>query len=319
MFQTCISGRLPTILTRTANLNPCSTLGHFLLKSNSTQSGRLALTFDAVFPRMYKELHPQEYSVTAILDRIPDRKEMIAEVSAEIKAKRDHATAIGKRKIVVVGDSHAVDVSKILGLLLPDEEFQSELIHSLCDPLARESIKVHLNQHYESHGQSKVKNPEYCEQFHEGFLQTLKSSNPDLIVFSEAWRDETIPLLEDTIQRIEMNLPKSKILILGRIIHFNGDPKIAFKRAKAASEINEIAWERRKKKFDHMDKELNQIALATNSGFISKYELVCPNQKCDILLGDEIGFVDQQHWSKAGFFFYGKRLVSHQEFLKLTR
>ena len=80
--------------------------------------------------------------VQQILDRIPDRRLVLKTIKQKIS---DHPAKgqVGKtRKIVVVGDSHSVDVSLALQYLLIDSEFTVQNLHSICDPLTIESIPV---------------------------------------------------------------------------------------------------------------------------------------------------------------------------------
>jgi peptidoglycan/LPS O-acetylase OafA/YrhL len=94
-----------------------------------------AVTFDRLQPRVYRALNPQEYTVAHVLDSIPDRRLVLKEIEKEINEENALATLEKQRKIVVVGDSHAVDVLLSLQLLLAKTTNEVELAHSICDPL----------------------------------------------------------------------------------------------------------------------------------------------------------------------------------------
>lgn len=277
----------------------------------------LALVFVFFQPKIYCYLNPHEYTVKHVLDNIPDRQLVLDQIKKEIEQKKTNNNSKKRRKIVVTGDSHAVDITLALQLLLADTDIEVELMHSICDPLTLDSIGISLEDLYSDASQEKTRNPEYCVSHHSGYLEKLTSLSPDLIIFSEAWRSAALPYLSKTINEIK-HATSAKILILGRNPQFSPHPNIVFKSLDSIDEINKVAWERRYKIFDDYDKIFTDVANETGSYFISKNELVCPDQKCILLIGLDMGYTDGQHYSLVGLKYYGGLLVNHKSFKDAT-
>lgn len=101
---------------------------------------------------------------------------------------------------------------------------------------------------------------------------------------------------------------------LGRNLELRRSPEVVFRDVADLEEINESAWRKRIERFDEIEGVLVNISKETGSHFISKYELVCPDRKCTILIGEDMGYVDSGHWSEVGMKYYGAALVNHEEF-----
>ena len=187
-------------------------------------------------------------------------------------------------------------MSLSLQLLLARTDIEVVLFHSICDPLTISSITIAIDKLYENHPQKKPKNSEYCTPYHSSFLENISKLSPDLIVFSEAWRPEAFPFLPKTIEDIKEAL-KAEVLVLGKNTSFIPHPNIVFKSLENVEDINSVAWERRYRAFDAYDRQLLKVATDTGSYFISKNDLVCPDEKCDVLIGLDMGYADGSHWS----------------------
>jgi peptidoglycan/LPS O-acetylase OafA/YrhL len=268
-----------------------------------------AFSVQAIFPRNYDQLNPNKLTVASVLDEIPDRREVIALAQQEIEKSRVSNKPYFD-KIVVVGDSHAVDLSLALQLQPALNEYSIELFHSICDPLDIRSINTPLADLYATHSQSQTRTADYCLAWHKNFVSELRTLEPDLIIFSEAWREVTFSYLAETICFIKQELPETEVLLLGRVLQFVGSPTIIFKNLETLEEINLTAWGLRWDRFDDFDPLIEQIAATTESSFISKQNLICQMKKCDLVIGGEITFTDNQHWSLVGMKHFGNRLVS---------
>lgn len=272
-----------------------------------------AFVFYAIQPTIYRYLNPQEYTVQHVLDSIPDRRLVLEKIKNKIIEEESKFTLPKTRKIVVIGDSHAVDLSLSLQLLLANTDFDVEIFHSICDPITLSSIDVSIEKLYENAAAEKTRNPKYCKPYHTTYLQKLIKLSPDLIIFSEAWRLSALPFLAKTIKEIKETL-NTKVLILGRNPQFLPHPNITFKQLQNIDEINTSAWGKRYKIFDNVDNILMEVAQDSGSYFISKNEIVCPDQQCEILIESDIGYVDSAHWSLVGLEYYGNILINHEVF-----
>ena len=197
--------------------------------------------------------------------------------------------------------------------MLADSGVSVEIFHSICDSLTLESIDIPLEKLYATHSQVETHNPEYCRIYHRDFISGLEGLSPDLIIFSEAWRSEALPYLRQTIEEVKAAM-KVNVLILGRNPQFSPHPSVIFRDLKNIEEINAVAWNRRYKVVEEADAILTEIAQNTGSRYISKNEIVCPKKKCTLLINNEFGYTDDQHWSNIGMAYYGNLLLSHQNF-----
>lgn len=275
-----------------------------------------ALAFKLGEEKLYRELKSDTHSVQAVLDGIPDRKLMLARIGEEIAEKIFHSQVEKTKKIVVIGDSHSVDVTLSLQYLLADTEYAVENKHSICDPLSSSSIKKSLTELYRDHGQDPVKDPAYCERYHQNFLPDLAARSPDIIVFSEAWRGPTLSYISDTVTQVR-TLTGADVLLLGKNPIFSPHPNIVFKNVERPEEINKAAWSRRYVHLDQGDGKLAKVALETGSYFVSKLDLICPSEECVMLVDGHMAYVDSNHWSAVGMRYYGARLLETREFQEI--
>jgi len=275
-----------------------------------------ALAFKLGETKLYRVLNSDTYSVQAVLDGIPDRKVMLGRFGEEILEKISRSQVAKTKKIVVIGDSHSVDITLSLQYLLADTEYTVENKHSICDPLALASIKISLTELYRDHSQDPVKNPGYCERYHYNFLSDLVAHSPDIVIFSEAWRAPTLSYISDTVSQIR-KLTGADVLLLGKTPIFAPHPNIVFKNLESPEEINKVAWSRRYVHLKQGDSSLNKVALETDSYFISKLDMICPLEKCVMLIDGHMGYVDSNHWSAVGMKYYGARLLETREFQEI--
>ncbi len=246
--------------------------------------------------------------VGQVLDQIKDRRVVLEEAEQEIKGAATGTLAADRKTIVVLGDSHAVDLTLALRLVLGDDNANVVLIHSICDPLTLDSITIPMEALYQSHSQDETREEGYCYRQHADLLNKIEQASPDLIVFSEAWRADALPYLGRTLADIQAAVP-AQILVLGRVPQFAGSPDVIFRDADTLQQVNQFAWNRRYKTFDDFDSILSGIADEAGARFVSKWDLVCPGNACDMVIGSELGYTDAQHWSVAGMKLYGGRLI----------
>lgn len=274
-----------------------------------------SLIYQQATPSLYRKLNPDEFTVRYALDNIPDRKEELKKAQLEVEKRQgNHPGAENVQTILVTGDSHSEDVFHALSLYFAGTNVQIMRLGGICDPLTANSIAgITLKDLYEDAAQEKTRDPEYCRRHHQEFLGKLVEISPDLIVFSEAWRESALPFLGQSIADIKTALT-ADILILGRNPQFSPHPNVVFRNFESIEDINERSWQRRYRIFDDFDSILAGVADQTDSDFISKNELVCPDKKCKLLIDNEFGYTDSQHWSLVGMNYYGRLLASDKAF-----
>jgi len=278
-----------------------------------------AVAFNLFYPKFSVLVPGREpqgtvgYNLKDMLDNLPDRAAKMEKARQLIAEKTTGKLAKDRKTIVVLGDSHAEDVTLALRLNLGDDNANVVLIHSDCDPLTIESITVSMDELYKNHYQSRTREEGYCYPFHVDLLSKIKEASPDLIVFSEAWRADALPFVRGTIESIHAVTP-AKVLVLGRNPQFIGTPDVIYRDLDSVEAMNRSAWSRRDKEFDGFDEKLEEVAVQVGAYFISKNDIVCPDKVCDIGLGPDIGYMDAHHWTVAGLEVYGSRLVNSPTF-----
>lgn len=275
----------------------------------------LALGVNLAWPYVYTALHHSNVSVVEVLDRIPPYREVRDQARDAVEQQPRGAFQVPLNRILVVGDSHAVDFRRALQLALPPEQYWVDVMFSICDPLAQDSFDASLEALYEKHGQTRTHNPEYCRDYHQTFLEELAANKPDLIVFSEAWRRDTLPYVADSLQRIRDEL-SAEVLVMGRNLQWSGTPEVTFRKVAALSDLDREAWSMRNLNYEDFDDRLKEIAASAGAYFVSKVELVCPGQECTVMADGEFTYTDAQHWTVPGLKLYGARLLEHPAFIE---
>ena len=261
-----------------------------------------------------------EPSIEKILDAIPGRKEALKQAYSEIVSLNEVTPVTKSKKIIVLGDSHGEDMHIALQYQLAATPWRSELVHSICDPVTVNTSDAKLLDLYKSHPQDPPKNPSFCRPYHDNLITVLVSQAPDVIIFSEDWRQDTLPLMEETIREIQRTLQDVPIFILGKNVAFFPHPNIVFKRFSSVEELNQGAWNVRYSGFKKRDNELSKIANNTGAIYISKQDdIVCPNKQCVLVIDGALTYTDQSHWSPIGLKFYGKKLTQHPKLEQILR
>ncbi len=269
-------------------------------------------------------IHGNPKDVQAVLDSIPDREELLQDLSEAYGTDFNGSSPIpeqhareGKSTILVIGDSHAADMAWSLTLSDAAAEFNVVTLQSICDPLTLRSVGPDLVKLYENHPQKRLRDASFCRPYHSDFIDRILAYAPDAIVFSESWRPKAIPYFEAALAELSSQTD-ARIFVLGRNAVFTPHPLVGFKQAQSLDQIDPVATSTRSKAFDPFEEDLRRAATQHGAVYISKVDVVCPNSHCEVLLDDDIGYVDGSHWSKSGMHYYGSKLW-HQMSKELTR
>jgi len=263
-------------------------------------------------PRIYEALSADGTSVQAVIDNTPLRKGHID----RIQANESFPTKINAPfQILVVGDSHAVDIALALSWALSEHDIGIALRKRFCEPLTLNSLGASLDQLYQTHSNANL-SPEKCKPVHARLIKEIEAASPDLVVISDQWRKEAVPYLTQTVAEIKSKTA-AEVLVLGPNFELRGNPRILLRDIDNVADIDEIAWERRRKDREQVDQLVQAASQAVPTAFISKLDIVCPEARCDILLGDQLSYADGNHWTVEGMKLFGRRLVRHPTFIKL--
>lgn len=92
----------------------------------------------------------------------------------------------------------------------------------------------------------------------------------------------------------------ANVFLLGKNPIFAPHPNISFNNLDKPEEINKVAWSRRYKNLKQEDTILEHVASETSSYSISKNQIICPSERCVVIIDREMGFVDCSHWTLIG-------------------
>jgi len=274
-------------------------------------TGAVVFVVLSVLPSRFS--NPGTQSVRALLDAIPSRQTEIRKVEADLKAREQAATQIRTWTILVIGDSHAHDMSLALRKQFIEDDVKIVLMHHLCDPLAGEALTVDTPTLYSTHPQAQPRKPGHCDPYHRNFLKTIAGHEPELILFSEDWRPDAVPFLKDSLMSLRRHTD-AEILVFGKNVIFLPDITVAFREIETATDLNRMGWQLRSRWFDAHEQKIELSARAAGVNFISKYSIVCPDQRCEIVIDGQLGYSDASHWSDIGLSHYGARIVDHPLF-----
>ncbi len=269
------------------------------------------LAFQFTHQRIYSTIHHNRGLVAEILDKIPARRDVVQIAESEISQISWPDYNGEKKNILILGDSHAYDVFAALRYSLSPKKYNLTLLsgNSACDPLSSGSINISLDALYENHTNPEA-TAQKCLDFHQSFLDHVTAQKPDFIVFSEAWRKVSLEFLQATIEELQ-SVTNAEIVVLGRVPQWVGTPETVFRDFSSVEQLNDSAWSLRHPYFDGIDERLQEIAQETGVTFVLKREVVCPNFKCAVIVGNDLLYSDSQHFSPAGMKYYGERLRDH--------
>ncbi|TGD71818.1 acyltransferase [Mangrovimicrobium sediminis] len=276
-------------------------------------AGLAAWIFVMLAPWVYQALRAQPDSVQAIIDNTPVRKDVIPQLVEEQNFPTNRKASF---KLMVVGDSHAEDMAVALAWALQGKDISVVKYKRYCEPLTPESVGDNMEELYRTHRIPNV-NAQKCQRIQAEFLPNIEEEAPDLVVFSEQWREEELPYIAQTIRQIR-EATGAQVLVLGPNFEFIKHPKVVLGKVEHAWHINAYAREHQKFERHEIEERLRKQLSGTDAHFISKFDLVCPNDRCDILLDGQLAYLDYTHWSVPALRLFGERLANHPVFSKLT-
>lgn len=270
----------------------------------------LFLALTAVAPRVYDRVHADRADLDALLAAVEPREEMQQRLlDAEILSERQ-----GEVRVAVLGDSHSIDGGLALQMATRGW-LVVEIVHTICDPLVQPLTEVEIEQLY-AHHTNRAVTPERCGKEHPQLLPWIQRLDPQVILFSENWRTEALPYLDQTLEILGRET-SARIVVLGLNQTFNQVPGQLLKNLSSVWQVNQEAWNQR---VDNsvLDAELQRAAARQGAAFISKSDLVCPQQGvCDYLHSGALTYWDRTHWTEPGLAVFGDRLLARLQSLSV--
>ncbi len=228
-----------------------------------------------------------------------------------------------RRKVLVVGDSHAGDVSNALSMVLDPQAYEVR-IQTFDD---RCFLFIATG---EAPPDTKVNafHTTRCKDELASYRASLKVGRADVVVFSAAWTKRTAGLAREVIEltrrlsqhtrAIRQGLDEPQdgevdIVLMGRTPVFQNLQAKLLKRLSAGetvAQINLDAFSWQDKEADRINKGLASSAEAAGVPFVSKEGIVCPNRTCTVLSDDgKLMLWDASHWTIDAERLFGERLL----------
>lgn len=232
-----------------------------------------------------------------------------------IDYNREHmtgATFTGtKKRILVVGDSHARDVSNGLHQLLASRGYEVRM-HPLDDKCLEQ-----INIDDQLPADFLATSTGGCRMQINKYLKSYKAEHADLIIYSAHLTAQTSQYTSRFVklaQHVSRNKER-KIVVMDRAVNFGNLHSKAIKeyaRGVSTQEINADAWNLKKMLplFETISSELSDTAVAEDVTVVSKQNLQCRKSSCDVFTEEgDLAIWDRTHWTLGGSKLFMSRFI----------
>ena len=235
-----------------------------------------------------------------------------------IRFQQEHVLSAGftsaRERVLVVGDSHARDVSNGLAQVLPKDRFEvrAERLDDRCYAF----IPVD--------GSHRIGNPKDitadCRKSLDQYVGSIKVRLADIILVSANFNEESASLLTRLLH-LTRNIAQNKqvrIVVLDRAVMFTAFHPIAIRMLSdgmSVEQVNRASFKYTKhpiygKVFDVLKLQADSFE---GVSVISKRLLVCEGGRCDFFLEDgTLAIWDSTHWTVSGAREFMARLVERE-------
>jgi hypothetical protein len=225
----------------------------------------------------------------------------------------------GKRRVLVVGDSHAKELLNAF-LQLPSYERMYEFLPLVGDNRCQPVVIDPKSQLQEF---KKWRYHDECKAFQRDLLESPLIAQADIIVLAPRWRPWTIQYISQTVSRIRQSADNAaRIVVMGRkpeFQQFDDIPKLVFQYGRIRG-IGEFIHGRRDPNAQSLDSEIKEMAEAAGAQFVKRNASECDDQSCDVF--DESGnilYYDSNHWTMEGAQYFANRMLAHNKLAEILR
>jgi len=224
------------------------------------------------------------------------------------------------KRILVVGDSHARDVSNGLEEVLAARDYQVREL--ALDDACLDYINVKgrlVDNDLDTPLTDEVRglDDHGCPQQINTFIRSSKPQQADIIIYSTALSEETSRNIGKFV-RLARKLSKNdnlKIILMDRAVSFSNMHAKAIKayaNGVLPRDINRYAWVAHRGPFllDQMESELAEEHLLDSVTLVSKFKLQCSKPSCDFFTPEgRLALWDVNHWTLNGAKLFMSRFV----------
>ncbi|MET0446668.1 MAG: acyltransferase family protein [Pseudorhodoplanes sp.] len=198
-----------------------------------------------------------------------------------------------KPNYLLLGDSHAAHLWSGLAKALPDVNLL-QASASMCRPLIQPVSAL------DSRACPRLMN--------EVFGNFLTGHKIDRVLLSASWKDEDFTLLASTLDTLRAR--GLKVTVLGPIVEYDGAlPRLLVN--EILKNDTSIARSHRSAGIPERDHALRDIARAHGADYISVYDAVCPQDRCQVYAERDVPLqFDAGHLTNAGADIIGARIAA---------
>ena len=215
--------------------------------------------------------------------------------------------ANGTKNILILGDSHSVDLFNAFYLNLVDRKdiaLRRLALDDACIHLFVEGA-VKVNQSQKDHLKCK-------EQYNpENIIKRVVDA--DVIFYSTRWQIDSPTYLNGFATFIN-DVSNAELIITGRTAEFKNVPQLIF-NLKNFENMERTLARTRNHSLDEINRFLVKVSQELNLKFVDKVQYQCSGdlQLCDIV--DKDGYIlytDYGHWTLEGAKLFGSRLIQNE-------
>ena len=224
-----------------------------------------------------------------------------------------------KKKILLIGDSHALDLSLVLKTnSLIKSNYQIRYIGLDDQCLKNFLIKENLSFKIEKKISSLLKFGATYRCLSEVLLFQNSSSlfDADLILINNRYNKAYLKYLEKFISFLKQN-KKKVILINNNPVFIDPSTLLKLHEDLTTDEINKKFYHYQDKSIFFINKKLKEIANRQNISYVDKYNLICNHELKSCKVVDEkrkLLFDDRDHFSNLGYELYGETILDSKLF-----
>ncbi len=192
---------------------------------------------------------------------------------------------------LLVGDSHAAHLWFGLSAAMPEVNIL-QATASMCRPAAQAGSRYEI--------------PVCRELMQFVFDDFLANNKVDKILLAASWKDEDLPVLSTTLQILK---PRGvDVIVLGPIVEYDSAlPRLLADEILYSNPA--VADRKRTPGIRERDRAMRRIVTATGATFVSVYDSICRDGRCDEFARGDIPLqFDAGHLTSEGSIEVGRRL-----------
>lgn len=220
----------------------------------------------------------------------------------------------GVKKILVVGDSHARDVSNGLASALDSQEHLVRMLtlDDACIKFLGKDGAIQFNK--------LLDNPRGCSTQLQTYKESPKVQQADIIVFSAGFNPNSAKIFDRFIKfsRTLSGKPSQKIVVMDRTVSFAGFHPEAIRLMSNGVSFQEVNRTTLRFANEPLLVDVYRALEQGTAGFdelvlVSKKDILCGAESCSFFLENgQLAIWDDTHWTVAGARTFMAELIENQ-------